>query len=200
MGGKYADIIQGEIEGLKTGINTDIKLWKYCQGLKSEDYSRDYFVGIGVGFTKAQYIRDRLREENLSMSFERKLDLFRYLLANHWNRLDKWAKLSAKFIKNINHWGDEKIPNRVVEGVNQLLRSGKTQRALDGMLSVLYEESRLELLVGFDKIRVLLPQLRGRKRRKEIDSEEYLREKIKITEKLVQWMERHRARSAERPK
>lgn len=58
--GKYAQIIHGEIAGLKVGIKSNDSLWKHAQQLEKESHEGEYLVGFGVGYTKGQTIRKRL--------------------------------------------------------------------------------------------------------------------------------------------
>ena len=43
----YSLLLQGEIYGLETGIDTKLTLWEFSKSLKTKELDAQYLIGIG---------------------------------------------------------------------------------------------------------------------------------------------------------
>ena len=188
MSGKYIPLIRGEIYGLQIGIDTELNLWEHSQKINYDEIEGEYLIGIGVGFTKAQQIRERIKLKNENLSFEDKVKYFKFLIQTHANRYNIFEEVSNKFLENIDEWGKEEIPEEICNEVNSLLIENKIQRAIDRIYDFNYAEFRLKSIIEYEKMTILLPQLRDQKKKGEINSEESKRGKVEIENQLRNWV------------
>ena len=192
MGGKYIPLIKGEIYGLQIGIDTEMNLWEHSRKLDFEKLGGEYLIGIGVGFTKAQQIRERLRETEEDLSFEERLKLYKYLIETHGGRYGEFMEMSRHFVENVNNWGNKIMPREIAEKVFHHLKNQKIQRAVDEINTFNYENYRLELITQYKEIKNLLPKLREAKQKGQIDSIEYRKRKAEIESRLMDWVNRRK--------
>jgi hypothetical protein len=187
-GRKYIPLIEGEIYGFKIGIDTKINLWEHSRELNYDKLKGEYLIGIGVGFTKAQQIRELIKEKNENLLFEEKLELFKFLIDKCGDDYVEFTTLSKEFLKNIDNWGRVEIPSEIIRKTVLLVAKKRLQRALDKINKFNHEEFRLKLIIEYREINSLLPDLRTRKKRGIINTEEYQQEKIRIESKLLDWL------------
>jgi len=188
MSGKYIPLIQGEIYGLEIGIDSELNLWEHSRKLNYDELNGEYLIGIGVGFTKAQQIRKRLKQENEHLSFENKIKYFKYLIQKHAKKYGNFKDISNRFLENIDNWNKEEIPKEICDEVYLLLEQKKIQRAVNKIYDFNYEEFRLKSIIEYEEINSLLPQIRERKKKEEINSEESKRGKSEIANRLRKWI------------
>lgn len=188
MGGKYIPLIEGEIYGFEIGIDTELILWEHTRKLDYEKLEGEYLVGIGVGFTKAQQVRVCLKEHHKNLTFEEKLTLYKFLVEKYLKDYQTFINISKDFLANIDHWKVTKTPIEVCEEVEYFLHQENLQRALDSIDKYNYEKYRLKLITEYEEIKFLLPNLRSRKQRQEIDTITYQKEKAEIKQKLQEWL------------
>ncbi|MHA7059516.1 hypothetical protein ACWGOQ_0019985 [Aquimarina sp. M1] len=191
MSGEYIPLIQGEIYGLEIGIATKMSLWEHSKNLNYNEIKGEYLIGIGVGFTKAQQIRGKLKQIKSSLGFEEMVKLYKHLILKHIHRYGEFNEISDNFIKNIDNWAKEKIPEQIKKEVDLLLKDKKIQRAMDKVNKFNYEEFRLKSITEFDEIKSLLPALRAQKKKGEINSIESKKEKINIENSLREWIKKN---------
>ena len=104
------------------------------------------------------------------------------------DRYDTFKESSNKFIENIDEWDKEEIPKEICNEVKNLLKEKKIQRAIDRIYEFNYEQFRLKSIIEYQKMTILLPQLRDKKRKGEINSEDSKRGKIEIENHLINWI------------
>lgn len=192
MSEKYIPLIRGEVYGLKIGIDTELNLWEHSKKLDYDKLDKEYLIGIGVGFTKAQQIREKLKQNNENLSFENKVRYFKYFIQKHASRYASFHKESNKFLEHIDNWDKDEIPVEVSSEVQMLLKEHKIQRAVDRIYNFNYEEYRLKSVTEFDNIKSLLPKLREQNKKGEITLERYNRGKVEIKNQLEEWIKRRK--------
>lgn len=192
MSGKYIPLIRGEIYGLEIGIDTGINLWEHSRKLNYDEIEGEYLIGIGVGFTKAQQIREILKQKETDLTFEEKVQLYKYLILKHAKRYASFKKISDNFMKHIENWGKKEIPMQIENEVYQLLKDKKIQRAIDQIYNFNYDEFRLKLITEFEEIKSMLPELREKKKKGEINSDESEKGKIDIENRLREWIKKRK--------
>jgi len=184
----YIPLIKGEIHGLKIGIDTELNLWEHSRKLNYDEIEGEYLIGIGVGFTKAQQIREILNQKKTDLTFEEKVKLYKYLILKHAKRYGEFKEISDNFVEHLDNWGKAEIPNQIEMEVYQLLNEEKIQRAIDRIYDFNYDEFRLKSIAEFEEIKSLLPELREKKKRGKINSNESEKEKIEIENLLREWI------------
>lgn len=192
MSGKYIPLIKGEIHGFEIGVDTQLPLRDHCENLKSSKLSEEYLVGFGVGYTKAQLIRQQLKSSSDRLNFQEKERLFKFITVKHIGKYGKFQELSKKFLDNIDNWDQEEIPEKIHREVNELLKAKKTQRAIDKVYNFNYSEHRIQLIIDYEEIKSMLPKLRYQKERGEIDSKGRERGLIEIEKLLQDWLSKRR--------
>lgn len=192
MSGKYIPLIRGEIYGLEIGIDTEINLWEHSRKLNYDEIEGEYLIGIGVGFTKAQQIRGILKQRETTLKFEEKVKLYKFLILKHAKRYAGFKEISDNFIKHIENWGKTEVPKQIENEVYQLLKDKKIQRAIDRIYNFNYDEFRLKLITEFEEIKSMLPELREKKKKGKINSDESEKGKNEIENRLREWIKKRK--------
>lgn len=192
MGGKYIPLIRGEIYGLEIGIDTEMNLWEHSRKLNYDEIEGEYLIGIGVGFTKAQQIREILKQKKTDLTFEEKVKLYKYLILKHAKRYGDFKEISDNFIEHVDNWGKAEIPNQIEIEVHQLLKENKIQRAVDRIYDFNYDEFRLKSITEYEEMKSLLPELREKKKKGKINSIESKKGKIEIENRLKEWIKKRK--------
>jgi hypothetical protein len=190
-GRRYIPLIQGEIYGLEIGIDTEMNLWEHSRKLNHEELDGNYLIGFGVGFTKAQQIRERIKEGNLNISFEEKLDLFKFLLNKYGKDYVRFTNISKEFLRNIDNWANTTIPIGIINETILLLNEKKLQRALNRIDKFNYEEFRLRLITEYEEIKLVLPNLREKNKSDEINSDKYKEGKVELEHRLLDFLNKN---------
>lgn len=194
MGGMYSPLIHGEIDGLKIGIDTTtMTLWEHSKALDFNELGGEYLIGFGVGFAKAQHIREKLQVSGHNLDFEEKVRLYKYLVTTHADNYGPFVKMSRAFLDNIDSWGNEIIPVKVREEVLSLLKEQKLQRAIDKIDQFNYEHFRMALIIKYSELKTLLPKLRERKKKNQINAQQYQILKRDIENRLIAWIDKREA-------
>lgn len=185
--GQYAPIIIGEIEGLKTGLDTDINLWKLVQNFEYEKLEGEWLIGFGVGFTKGQRLRNQIRKNvTLEIFSERIHAVLRFLEVNCYSVFT--ASIDS-YIEHIDSWNCANLPDTVVQEIQTLLESNKTQQALQTVSDYYQSNFMLIDLVEFEKITRRLKKLRKQKQQKRVTAIQYNDIKQQIVTDLKHWIE-----------
>lgn len=185
--GEYAPIIKGEIEGLKTGLNTDLALWQLSQNFEYKKLEGEWLVGFGVGFTKGQRLRNQIRENaSLEIFSESIRAVLGFLEMNCYSI---FVSSIDSYIEHIDHWTYKNLTPTVVQEIQTLLESNKMQQALQTLVDYYKKNFMLIDLVKFEKINRRLKELRKQKQHKRITTIQYNDSKQKIVTDLKQWID-----------
>ena len=184
----FIPLIEGEIFGFRIGIKTDLLLWEHCQQLAMEKMDNEYLVGIGVGFTKAQSVRIQLKKKNNKLTFERKQELYEFIVNKYLEEFIRFYEISNGYLDHIELWGERGIPLKICNEVDSLLGDGKIQRAIDKVNRFYTEQFRLEGLIAFQDVYTSLGKLREKKKKGEISTGEYAIKRQKIELSLRSWI------------
>ncbi|MDR7212068.1 hypothetical protein [Flavobacterium piscis] len=185
--GEYAPIVVGEIEGLKTGLVTDLDLWYLTRDFEYEKLEGEWLVGFGVGFTKGQRLRNQIRENaSLEIFSERIHAVLGFLEVNCYSI---FISSIDSYIEHIDNWNYKNLTLTVVKEVQTLLESNKIQQALQTLVDYYEKNFMLIDLVKFEKIIGRLKELRKQKQHKRITTIQYNDIKQQIATDLKQWID-----------
>lgn len=184
----FIPLVEGEIQGYKTGIDTDWILWEHIRHFDYQKQEGEYWVGFGVGFTKAQQARTILLTKNKSLSYNKKQLLYRHVMDLYLDDFIRFYKYAEEYLKNIEKWGLRSIPKSVCREVDELLRLKKLQRAIETIYVFNHREHRLESIMEYQEIMKVLPTLRKLKKSGKIDSTESENRKRQLENQLRQWI------------
>lgn len=185
--GEYAPIIKGEIEGLKTGLDTDLDLWQLTKNFEYEKLEGEWLVGFGVGFTKGQHLRNLIREKTSLEIFPENISAVLGFL--EMNCYSVFISSIDSYIEHIDHWNYKNLTLTVVQEIQTLLESNKMQQALQTLADYYENNFMLIDLVKFEKIITLLKELRKQKQHKRITTIQYHDSKQQIVTDLKQWID-----------
>lgn len=188
--GEYAQIVYGEMAGLKIGIKSSDDLWKYAQELEKESHHCEYLVGFGMGYTKGQIIRENLRCTS-NLSFKNKVEIvIKYLNKNDF--FPKFSEFSSNingYIENQNIWNNGMISNDVYETTTELLGKGLLQRTLDNIHMYYVNRKALKIVLEFEELKERLSEIRNKKKKNGIDLISYRERIIELRNDLSKWIE-----------
>lgn len=187
--GKYAQIVDGEITGLKAGLKSIDDLWKYAQELEKESHQSEYLVGFGAGYTKGQMIREDLRFIS-DLSFKNKLEIvIKYLGKNDlFPKFSEFSKDINGYIENQNIWNNRIISNDVYATTIELLEKDLLQRALENIHKYYVNKKALKVVLEFEELKERLSGIRNKKKKNEIDLKGYLQEITRLKSDLLKWI------------
>ena len=187
MGGTYAPVIKGEIQGLKIGIDTDLILWEHTRKLDYKELEGEWLVGFGVGFNKGQIIRKKLKKKGNEKTLNLRVKATLYLLKDI--SYVKFEKELKSYLKNIQNWESKHLTKDIITESQSLLRKDKLQRALMKIKEFYRDEKVLIAMMQYSHLPTRLSKLRFNKQCNDITKDTYLLEKQKIKVDLERWIE-----------
>lgn len=189
MGGYYVPLVQGEIEGFKIGITSDIMLWEHLRSLDYSKHEGEWLVGYGFGFQLGKNIRQQIKDNSIPKEFETKIKGILFLQ----NRIYNYGKFHDKlkvYLQHLSNWNEIQVPKQVIEKSKKLLSEKKLQRSLDNIYNHYKGNYALVTQMDFYVVLKKLSDVRHSKQKKKITSEEYLRIKLEIENELKDWLKK----------
>ena len=192
--GEYAEIVYGEIAGLKIGlISNENDLYAITKSIENESHQVEYFVGFGFGFNRAQRIRKRLSSPG-DLTFEEKTKTVKIFLEknSYYPKYSEFHSRIDNYIKNQNHWNSKSLTPDICVVIHDLLEKNLLQRAIDGIYNYYDGKGTLKVLLEFENFKDRLKSIRNNRRNK-VESESYLNQKMDAIKKdLVTWIQTNR--------
>lgn len=185
MGIAFHPIVQGEIDGEKDGLISDLSIFEFAQGFAFEKFSSDYWIGFGAGYIKGQAIRTRLKMNDSPLSFDEKIACCQYL----FSKIIICKIKSEHYLENIQNWDNFKIDLCIAQTALRFLESRKIQRAVDEIFSFYKENFRLKALKEFDRLYQDLKNIRNEKRK--LNNYDTSKAKAKIELDLYEWLNKN---------
>ena len=155
--GKYAPIIYGEIAGLKKGVSTDLMLREHTKELDNDSLDGEYLVGFGIGFTKGQIIREKLRKTKTDLQFDIKLDLLSKFLEKNdgFPAYSEFHKKVNSYLDNQNNWDESQISENLFKSTIELIDKKLYKRALDNISDYYNDNYFLKAFLEFEDFKHL---------------------------------------------
>lgn len=190
MGGYYVPLIQGEMEGFKIGLTSDLMLWEHTRRLDYSKHEGEWLVGYGFGFQIGKNIRKLVKDNSEPKNVETNTKAILFLQ----NRIYNYGKFHEKlqvYLENISNWNQKQLQKEVVENTKKLLSEKKLQRGLNNVYDYYKEKYALVAQMHFYTLLKKLSNLRHSKQQKKITSEAYLSIKFEIQNELDDWLLNH---------
>ena len=80
MGIRYHSISQGEIDGHKDGLESDLSLFDFAHNFDFEKNRSNYWLGFGAGYIEGQTLRRQMKKIDCKLSFEEKIECCQFFL------------------------------------------------------------------------------------------------------------------------
>jgi hypothetical protein len=187
MGGIFDPIIQGQIDGRKNGLQTDLSISLFVQksGFDLAAFSNDYWIGFGSGYTEGQHLRNNFKKISGKLLFEEYISCCQYLFLK-----TQACRISPQhYLDNTDNWYKLEIEYTVCKKTFKFIEENKTQRALNEIFEFYKTNFRLKALKDFDILVQDLKNLRSiKKKDKQFNISE---EKTKIICNLKEWLYIH---------
>ncbi|MDW3195011.1 MAG: hypothetical protein R8G66_21745 [Cytophagales bacterium] len=192
--GEYAEIVHGEIAGLKIGlISNEDDLYAITKSIENEPHQVEYFVGFGFGFNRAQQIRNRLKSPG-DLSFDEKTQTVKIFLEknSYFPKYSDFCTRIDNYVENQGRWNSGSLSPEVCDTTDDLLNNNLLQRALDGIYNYYAGKGALKALLEFENFKERLKSIRKNRRNKEY-SESYLNQEMdSIKKDLITWIQTNR--------
>lgn len=185
--GEYAPLIQGEIEGFKKGLSSNLILWEHIRSFDYSKHTGEWLVGYGVGFEKSQNIRQQIKNISKEETFENNIKATLFLQNRIYNYGDFHKELKI-YLQNISKWNEIRIQKEAIENTKKLLSQEKLQRSLNHIYNYYKENYALVTQMHFYVLLKKLSDLRHSKQNKKITSDSYLALKLEIQNEFEDWL------------
>ena len=189
MGGYYTPLIQGEMEGFKIGLTSDLILWEHTRSLDYSKYEGEWLVGYGFGFQLGKNIRLQVIANSEPKNLDTNIKAILFLQ----NRIYNYGKFHDKlqvYLQHLSNWNEIQIPKQVIENSEKFLSEKKLQRSLDNIYNYYKENYALVTQMHFYTVLKKLSDVRHSKQKKKITSETYLKMKLEIEAELKSWLKK----------
>lgn len=187
MGGYYVPLIQGEMEGFKIGLTSDLILWEHTRRLDYSKYEGEWLVGYGFGFQIGKNIRQQVKDNSEPNIIETNIKAILFLQDRIYNYGKFHDKLKV-YLQHFSNWNEFQLPKQVIKNSEYLLTQEKLQRSIDNVYHYYRENYALVAQMHFYGLLKKLTDIRHSKQQKKLTPEEYLKMKLKIKDKLKDWL------------
>lgn len=191
MGG-YSPGYEGESAGLKLGLSSDLEIWKHTEIRDDKVIHANYYIGFGVGFTKGQQYRSRLRNVSSGSDLIEKSKALIWLSEKTFERFHftKFEQAVMNHLAQPNAWDTRELPLHIYKRSRDLIETGQLQRAFNRIDE--YYEENLNLLsrIALESISSELKNIRFSKRANKLFNSKAALSKVE--EELTSWLEKHK--------
>lgn len=163
----YHPIAQGEIDGRKDGLQSDLDLFSFVLNadLDFNEFRGDYWIGFGAGYAAGQTLRNQFKKYTAKATLEEYIDWCQYLFVK-----TQICRTSPQdYLDNVKNWDQLQIDYAVCEKSLKWLANHQLQRALHEIVAFYKTNFRLKALREIDPLLEGLKNLRTRKKKEKND-------------------------------